>query len=88
MKLKFNVFLPDETKIKDTIIKKYAENVNSFLAKFSRDAYTDVRRATPYDYTPSSSADETGSIGDTAYDNDFVYKKCNSGWRRAALSVW
>jgi len=88
MRLKFNAFLPDTEKIKDNDIKEYAENVNSILAKLSRDAYTDVRKTTPYAFTPTDSTDETGSIGDVAFDDDYVYRKTSGGWRRTALVVW
>lgn len=39
-------------------------------------------------FTPSSSSDSNGNIGDTAWDNDFFYVKTTEGWKRAALETW
>lgn len=39
-------------------------------------------------YTPTSTADANWEIGDTARDDDFVYKKTNVWWKRAALSTF
>lgn len=36
--------------------------------------------------TPTGTADATGSAGDIAYDDSFVYVKTSAGWKRAALS--
>lgn len=38
-------------------------------------------------YTPISSSDATGSIGDVTYDNNFIYVKiAATTWKRSALS--
>lgn len=36
-------------------------------------------------YTPKSSFDESGVIGSTTYDDDFIYIKTNNGWKRTKL---
>ncbi len=36
-------------------------------------------------YTPSSSGDTNGNIGDIAWDNTYIYTKTNTGWGRALL---
>lgn len=37
-------------------------------------------------YTPTSSADTNGNIGDLAWDDNFIYQKVSTGWKRTALS--
>jgi len=48
--------------------------------------YEQLRMRKPY--TPSGTSDSNGNIGDMAWDNDYIYIKTNSGWKRAALSTW
>lgn len=36
-------------------------------------------------YTPTSSGDSNGEIGDTAWDNDYFYIKTTAGWKRTKL---
>ena len=37
-------------------------------------------------YTPTSSGDTNGNIGDIAWDNTYIYIKTNTGWGRTQLS--
>lgn len=37
-------------------------------------------------FTPSSSGDTSGQVGDIVWDNNYVYIKTNTGWGRSALS--
>jgi hypothetical protein len=39
-------------------------------------------------YTPSSSSDKNGNVGDVTWDDSYVYVKTNAGWKRSALSSW
>ena len=39
-------------------------------------------------YTPTSSADTNGEIGDVAYDANYIYVKTAAGWRRTAAASW
>ena len=39
-------------------------------------------------YTPTSSADPAGSVGTWAWDDNYIYIKTSSGWKRAALSTF
>lgn len=55
-------------------------------------ARLDVSGATGYNqlrartsYTPSSSGDTNGNIGDIAWDNNYIYVKTNTGWGRSTL---
>ena len=48
--------------------------------------YNQVRMRTSY--TPTGTADANGSIGDIAWDNNYMYVKTTAGWKRAALSTW
>ena len=36
-------------------------------------------------YTPSSSGDTYGSVGNVTIDDDYLYVKTNSGWKRTTL---
>jgi len=37
------------------------------------------------EYTPTSTSDESGSKGDTVWDDDYIYIKTNTGWKRSSL---
>jgi hypothetical protein len=39
-------------------------------------------------YTPTSTSDPNGNIGDTSYDSNYFYVKTNDGWKRASLETW
>jgi hypothetical protein len=45
--------------------------------------YNQLRLATSY--TPTSSADSNGNVGDVAWDNNYIYVKTSTGWKRTAL---
>lgn len=67
-------------------------NMNVGIGTVSPTARLDVSGATGYNqlrvrtsYTPSSSGDTNGNIGDIAWDNNYVYVKTNTGWGRSAL---
>ncbi len=58
-------------------------------------AQLDINGTTGYDqlrmrdaYTPSSTSDTNGNIGDVAWDDDYIYIKTSEGWKRAALSTF
>ena len=46
--------------------------------------YNQIRMRTSY--TPSSSGDTNGNVGDIAWDNTYIYIKTNTGWGRTQLS--
>jgi hypothetical protein len=48
--------------------------------------YNQLRMRTTY--TPSSSTDANGNVGDIAWDDSYVYVKTSAGWKRSALSTW
>lgn len=48
--------------------------------------YNQVRMRTSY--TPTSTTDSNGSVGDMAWDDNFIYIKTTAGWKRAALSLF
>jgi hypothetical protein len=65
---------------------------NVGLGTDSTTAKLDVEGATGYDqlrlrtrYTPTSSGDTNGNVGDIAWDNNYVYVKTSTGWKRAFL---
>jgi hypothetical protein len=39
-------------------------------------------------YTPSSSSDPNGTVGDIAWDDDYIYIRTSTGWKRSALTSW
>lgn len=39
-------------------------------------------------YTPTSSADSNGQVGDICFDDNFQYYKTTTGWKRVALSAF
>ncbi|MFC1540653.1 hypothetical protein ACFL4J_01285 [Candidatus Margulisiibacteriota bacterium] len=58
-------------------------------------ATLDVNGTTGYDqvrmrqsYTPTGSADSNGNTGDIAWDDDHLYVKVSSGWKRASLEAF
>jgi hypothetical protein len=48
--------------------------------------YNQLRLQTPY--TPTSSNDPNGNVGDICWDNNYIYVKTSTGWRRAPLSAF
>jgi hypothetical protein len=39
-------------------------------------------------YTPTSTSDSNGNIGDVSWDDSFIYLKTSAGWKRTALSTF
>lgn len=39
-------------------------------------------------YTPSSSSDTNGNTGDVCWDDNYIYIKTSTGWKRVALSTF
>ncbi|HVU56933.1 MAG TPA: hypothetical protein VHD83_17850 [Puia sp.] len=39
-------------------------------------------------YTPTSSADTNGNVGDFCWDDNYIYVKTASGWKRAAVTTY
>lgn len=39
-------------------------------------------------YTPTSSADIRGVVGDITTDDNYIYTKTSTGWKRSTLSTW
>jgi hypothetical protein len=39
-------------------------------------------------YTPTSSSDTNGAVGDVSWDDNYIYIKTSSGWKRSALSTF
>ena len=46
--------------------------------------YNQVRMRTSY--TPTDSSDANGNVGDVAWDDNYIYIKTSTGWKRASLS--
>jgi hypothetical protein len=65
------------------------------IATTSPTAALDVNGSTGYNqvrmrtsYTPTTTTDPNGSVGDMAWDDNFIYIKTSTGWKRAALTVF
>jgi hypothetical protein len=70
-------------------------NHNMGISTTAPTARLDVNGATGYNqvrmrtsYTPTSTADANGNVGDMAWDASYVYVKTAAGWKRAALGTW
>jgi hypothetical protein len=48
--------------------------------------YSQLRLRTPY--TPTSSSDSNGNIGDISWDENYIYVKTASGWKRSTLGTF
>ena len=59
------------------------ENPTSKLDISGTTGYQQLRLRT--NYTPSSTADTNGAVGDIAWDNNYLYIKTGTGWGRLAL---
>lgn len=53
---------------------------------FSENGYDQFRLSNSY--TPTSSNDKNGSIGNISWDEDFLYVKTKGGWKRASLGFF
>jgi hypothetical protein len=48
--------------------------------------YSQLRMRTTY--TPSSTSDTNGNLGDFSWDDSYLYIKTSTGWKRSALSIF
>ncbi|MFO7613880.1 MAG: hypothetical protein R6W71_04495 [Bacteroidales bacterium] len=53
---------------------------------YNTTGYNQLRMQTSY--TPTGSSDNNGHTGDIAWDDDYVYIKTSTVWKRAALTTW
>lgn len=58
-------------------------------------ATLDVNGTTGFDqlrlrqaFTPTSTADASGNVGDVSWDDNFIYIKTSTGWKRSALTTF
>jgi hypothetical protein len=58
----------------------------AMLDIYGSTGYDQLRVETPY--TPTSTTDGHGNVGDIAWDDNFIYVKTSVGWKRAALAAW
>lgn len=56
------------------------------LLVYDTNGYKQFRIYTPY--TPTSTSDTNGSTGTIVWDNNYIYVKTSSGWKRAQLSTF
>lgn len=76
-----------------TEVLSLAANGNFGISSPTPTAKLDISGSTGYNqlrvrtsFTPSSSGDTSGNIGDIAWDDNYMYVKTNTGWGRSALS--
>lgn len=67
---------------------KLSNNINptGLLDVDGMAGYDQLRLRTSY--TPGSSADPNGSVGDVAWDENYIYIKTSAGWKRSSLSAF
>lgn len=70
-------------------------NGNIGVATTSPTAKLDINGSTGYDqlrirtpYTPTGTGDTNGNTGDISWDDNYLYIKTASGWKRAALTTF
>lgn len=39
-------------------------------------------------FTPTGTADTAGNVGDVTFDDNYIYRKTSTGWKRSALSTF
>ncbi|WP_207513822.1 hypothetical protein [Longitalea luteola] len=61
-------------------------NPSSMLDITGTNGFSQLRLRTSY--TPSSTSDTNGSVGDVSWDDNFFYIKTSNGWKRAALTTF
>lgn len=61
---------------------------NEFVLGTNQHLVKIAGRLTVAQRTPSSTADAQGSLGDLASDDNYVYAKTSTGWKRAALATF
>ena len=59
---------------------------SSVLHVFSPNGYDQFQ--IQQSYTPTSTSDPVGNIGNICWDENYIYVKTSSGWKRTALSTW
>lgn len=78
------VFLPEygDTTFTGTAVK-YLSVTDAGLVIESEPPGADVTA-----FTPSCTDDSAGSVGDINYDNDYLYVKTGTGWKRISMASW
>ena len=56
------------------------------LTTFVEELRTSLTKTFIKKYTPSGSGDGSGKEGDKCWDDDYLYVKTATGWKRVALS--
>lgn len=78
--------VPELVFINDNSPEKYMgvhyDNVTSLLVEAVKEL---VSGSTIPFYTPAASSDEYGNTGNITHDNEFIYIRTNSGWKRSKL---
>jgi hypothetical protein len=78
-----------------TIPSLCVDGVKVSIGTNSATAYFQIKGAFGYNqlrmettYTPTDSADANGSVGDLSWDDNYIYMKVSTGWKRATLSAF
>lgn len=58
----------------------------SLLDILGAKGYSQLRVRTPY--TPTSSSDPNGNVGDMAWDENYIYVRTAAGWKRSSLGTF
>ena len=77
-----NTFLPiSSTPVLMNDNKVFSRPIFNFLSTLA-----DNQVRTFQNFTPTGTADTAGKIGDSAFDDNYIYMRTSIGWRRVALS--
>jgi hypothetical protein len=63
-----------------------SSTITSRLDVSGEDGYNQLRLRKKY--TPTSSSDNNGAEGDVSWDDNYIYIKTSSGWKRTSLSTF
>jgi hypothetical protein len=74
----------------EDIVAKFSGRVKGVNAVDDDEFVTkaQIKSINTYYYTPTSTYDTNGNIGDTSWDEYYFYVKTDDGWKRAALETW
>lgn len=77
-----------KTSPEQTVIIKDLNQGFGFAATSSSTPNSSNAIQAPLSKTPTGSNDPSGNVGDIVWDNNYVYVKTSTGWKRSSLGSW
>jgi len=68
----------------DKLMGVHYDNVTALLVE----GVKELSKNKLLEYTPVNSEDQFGEIGQTVYDDNYIYVKTNSGWKRSKIETF